>query len=349
MRILYGIQGTGNGHITRARVMATTFSALDVEVDYVFSGRSELDYFDMDDFADYRTFRGLSFNSKSGQVDSIKTLKNARPLQLLKDIKNLDLRHYDLVFNDFEPITAWAARQQGVPVVGMSHQAAFLSDKVPMFGRAFLRRALIRNYAPANVYLGVHWQPYAENIIPPFIANHHHDNPVMVENKVLVYLPFENLDSVVDYLKDFPEREFYCYHPNAKDSSVGNIHLRAPSRVGFLNDLANAGGVIGNAGFELASEALQLGKKLLLKPLGKQFEQGINAQTLLAMGAAHVMSYLNPNAMDDWLQSPQNKKLNFPSDPAPLVDWLQKKQWQQLDKLHHHLWQQVDLGQKIIV
>ena len=87
----------------------------------------------------------------------------------------------------------------------------------------------------------------------------------------------------------------------------------------------------------------------MLKPLGKQFEQGINAQTLLSMGAAHVMSYLNPNAMDDWLQSPQNKKLNFPSDPAPLVGWLQKKQWEKLDKLHKHLWQQVDLEQKLIV
>ncbi|AXV66424.1 glycosyltransferase [Pseudoalteromonas lipolytica] len=349
MRILYGIQGTGNGHITRARVMATTFNALGVDVDYVFSGRREHDYFDMDEFANYRAFRGLSFTSKSGQVDSLKTLKNARPLQLIKDIKSLDLRHYDLVFNDFEPITAWAAKQQGVPVIGMSHQAAFLSDKVPMFGRSFFRRALIRHYAPANVYLGVHWQPYAKNIIPPFIAAHQHNNPVMVENKVLVYLPFENLDSVVDYLKDFPEREFYCYHPDAENSSIGNIHLRSPSRVGFLNDLANAGGVIGNAGFELASEALQLGKKLLLKPLGKQFEQGINAQTLLSMGAAHVMSYLNPYAMDDWLQSAQNRKLNFPSDPAPLVDWLQKRQWQQLDKLHYHLWQQVDIEKKVIV
>ena len=94
MRILYGIQGTGNGHITRARVMATTFKALGVDVDYVFSGRKEQDYFDMDDFADYRAFRGLSFTSKSGQVDSFKTLKNARPLQLIKDIKNeCDLKY----------------------------------------------------------------------------------------------------------------------------------------------------------------------------------------------------------------------------------------------------------------
>ena len=47
MKILYGIQGTGNGHITRARVMASCFKELGIDVDYVFSGRPEKDYFDM--------------------------------------------------------------------------------------------------------------------------------------------------------------------------------------------------------------------------------------------------------------------------------------------------------------
>ncbi|WP_404341297.1 MJ1255/VC2487 family glycosyltransferase [Pseudoalteromonas mariniglutinosa] len=341
MRILYGIQGTGNGHITRARVMASSFKALGVDVDYVFSGRSQQDYFDMDEFADYRTFRGLSFTSQGGQVSHLQTLKNARLCQLAHDINQLNLQHYDLVFNDFEPITAWAAKRQGIPVIGMSHQAAFLSDQVPMFGMRFFRRALIKHYAPADVHLGVHWRPFADNIIPPFIAPHQHKNPVMVENKVLVYLPFEELDNIIDYLKDFPEREFYCYHPDAKNYSLGNIHLRSPSRSGFLDDLGNAGGVIGNAGFELASEALQLGKKLLLKPLGKQFEQGINAQTLLSMGAAHVMNYLNPYALDDWLCAPQNKQIHFPSDPLPLVNWLIDKNWQDIRQLHNVLWQQV--------
>ncbi len=41
MKILYGIQGTGNGHITRARVMASCFKELGIDVDYVFSGRPE--------------------------------------------------------------------------------------------------------------------------------------------------------------------------------------------------------------------------------------------------------------------------------------------------------------------
>ena len=46
MKILYGIQGTGNGHVTRARVMANAFKQMGVEVDYVFSGRAQQNYFD---------------------------------------------------------------------------------------------------------------------------------------------------------------------------------------------------------------------------------------------------------------------------------------------------------------
>jgi uncharacterized protein (TIGR00661 family) len=101
--------------------------------------------------------------------------------------------------------------------------------------------------------------------------------------------------------------------------------------------------VIGNAGFELASEALKLGKKLLLKPLNGQFEQSENAQTLRSMGMAHVMNYLNPQALDDWNNAPQNKQINFPSDPEPLVNWLLQKQWDKTQLLHKGLWGSVNL------
>lgn len=36
MKILYGVQGTGNGHTTRARVMANCFRDMGVSVDYFF-------------------------------------------------------------------------------------------------------------------------------------------------------------------------------------------------------------------------------------------------------------------------------------------------------------------------
>lgn len=41
MKIFYGIQGTGNGHITRGRIMAREFQAANLEVTYQFTGRPQ--------------------------------------------------------------------------------------------------------------------------------------------------------------------------------------------------------------------------------------------------------------------------------------------------------------------
>ncbi|TMP45847.1 glycosyltransferase [Pseudoalteromonas citrea] len=340
MKILYGVQGTGNGHITRARVMAECFARKNVDVDYIFSGRDSNKYFDMASFGDYQTKTGLSFSTRNGQVSQIDTIKNIKLGQFVKDVRRLEIDQYDLVFNDFEPVSAWAAKLAKIPVIAMSHQAAFLSPEVPMHSNGFLKRTFLKQFAPADIHLGVHWQPFSKNIIPPFIP---YEKPIntcrSIENKVLVYLPFEDLNRVLELLRDFPDKEFYCYHPDAKDCSKTHIHLRAPSREGFLKDLANTSGVVGNAGFELSSEALKFGKKLLLKPLEGQFEQHANAQTLQDMGFARVMHYLSSDALEEFLAEPSGKSIDFPADPCVLVDWLLSKQWHDLDTLHQSLWQ----------
>ncbi|MCF2861943.1 MJ1255/VC2487 family glycosyltransferase [Pseudoalteromonas sp. Cnat2-41] len=341
MRILYGVQGTGNGHTTRARVMAKAFAKAGIEVDYLFSGRSKADYFDMQEFADFQTRTGLTFVTERGRVNGFKTVKQAKIREFISDIRELNLRHYDLIFNDFEPVTAWAGRRQKIPVIGMSHQAAFLSPHVPVTGDNLFTKAMIRNFAPADVYLGVHWQPFDDSIIPPFIEHGTAVDSEYVDNKVLVYLPFEELEEVIHYLKDFPGKEFYCYHPHAQDQSLAHIHLRRPSRANFLRDLASASGVIANAGFELASEALTLGKKLLLKPLNGQFEQYSNALTLQQMQRAQVMHYLDQDALEDWVNIATHSRINYPQDPAPLVDWLVQGRWHQRKGLNEQLWHNV--------
>ena len=40
IKILYGVQGTGNGHLTRARELGQSLKAAGVQVDFVFSGRN---------------------------------------------------------------------------------------------------------------------------------------------------------------------------------------------------------------------------------------------------------------------------------------------------------------------
>ena len=55
--------------------------------------------------------------------------------------------------------------------------------------------------------------------------------------------------------------------------------------------------MICGAGFELAGESLQLGKKLLVKPLKGQFEQLSNALALEKLQLARIMRRLDRKAV----------------------------------------------------
>ncbi len=74
MRILFGVQGTGNGHISRSRTLARALRARGLEVDYLFSGRPADGYFEMAEFGDYRAFPGITFVSHEGAISGWRTL-----------------------------------------------------------------------------------------------------------------------------------------------------------------------------------------------------------------------------------------------------------------------------------
>lgn len=344
MKILYGIQGTGNGHITRARVMAKALKKHGVDVDYIFSGRPAEQYFDMERFGDYRCFDGLTFHYEHGKIDYVKTVKQAKLLQLIKDVKSLDVSGYDIVLNDFEPISAWAAKRANVPVINISHQAVFANDKVPSKGLGWLNRKILKYFAPADVSLGVHWFHFGQSIIPPFIERE--QTGQLQGEEILVYMPFENLEDIVELLNGQHNHKFVVYHPELKqDSDEGAIRYRKPCRSGFLKDLEVCAGVIANAGFELSSEALCVGKKLLLKPLDGQFEQISNAETLHQLGLASVMYGLDEDILESWLLEAPNEAINYPSDPAPLVEWLLAGDYQNVDELCQKLWRPISIPQ----
>ena len=344
MKILYGIQGTGNGHITRARVMAKAMQERNVDVDYVFSGRPKDQYFDMERFGNYRCFEGLTFEYEHGKINYIKTAKNARLIQLFKDIRKFDVSGYDLIINDFEPVSAWAAKNSQVPVINISHQAVFTFDRVPSQDLSWLNRQIINYFAPADLSLGVHWYHFGHTIIPPFIERETlHGEPT---DAILVYMPFEDVEEIADWLNGEHNHKFNVYHPKVEeDSEGGAISYRKTCREGFLRDLEACSGVIANAGFELSSEALCLGKKLLLKPLAGQFEQASNAKTLNELGLAHVMLGLDEAALESWLADTGNDAINYPADPGPVVDWLLAGDYKNPEALCQQLWQSISLPQ----
>jgi hypothetical protein len=101
--------------------------------------------------------------------------------------------------------------------------------------------------------------------------------------------------------------------------------------------------VIGNAGFELASEAMTLGKKLLVKPLLGQFEQLANVAALQLLAAAESMNTLDSAVLKRWLKSPSPKPIAYPQVGDALVNWLKAGDWQHPEELCLDLWSQVDL------
>src|ERR1044071_6619985 len=107
MNILFGIQGTGNGHLSRARDIYPELAKYG-NVDVLISGiQADVD---LPYPVKYRYY-GMSFIfGKSGGVDIWATAGKLRLRRLMRDVKELPVEKYDLVINDFEPVSAWACK-----------------------------------------------------------------------------------------------------------------------------------------------------------------------------------------------------------------------------------------------
>ena len=327
MRILFGIQGTGNGHLSRCHQLATALRHQPISVDYLISGRQPTSLFDCEVFGDFKLRRGLTFVTESGRIKPLKSaLKNSLP-NLMSEARALDLTDYDLVISDFEPVTAWAAKINHKRCIGIGRQYAF-KERDLYRQLTVWQRLLINYFAPANEWLGMHWQPLG-NCLPPVIRPHKATEPS--GKHVLVYLPFENLYEVVDSLLPFNDYTFSVFHPHigtAKYFGCDHIMGLPPSRQAFAEQLSIATGVIANAGFETTCEALNQAKFLAVKPLSGQFEQAWNAKLLLNDSRARVLKNISEASIGSWLQSieqqPMPSAMRWSHVALHITDWLAK-------------------------
>lgn len=346
MRILYGVQGTGNGHITRARAMAPELARAGIAVDYLFSGRPRERLFDMEPFGDFQHRDGLTFAVREGRIDPFATLRECRPLNFIRDIRALDLDGYDLVLSDYEPITAWAAKLRKRPAVGLGHQYAF-RHPIPQHRGSPGQQWLMRSFAPASTTLGLHWHHFNQPILPPIapVASH---NLSLERGLILVYLPFESIAAIVALLGHFEGQRFLVYHPDAGEAQAPahrqpHVEWHMPCRDGFQADLLRCEGVICNAGFELASETLQLGKKLLVKPVAGQPEQYSNALALDLLGYGHTMTGLDIDRVRRWLASAGGTRIRYPNVAAAICAWLIDGAREPIADLSARLWAATEL------
>lgn len=342
MRILYGVQATGAGHIARSRIMLPELKKANIEVDFLFSGGKQNDLFDMKIFGDYSYKQGLSLTFADGRVKKLDTILNSNAIGFFNDIKKLDLSCYDLLITDFEPISAWSAKLRKLPSLGLSNQYTLI-NKLQKIKKPFAIGEGVKSFAPADIYFGIHWQKLAANVIPPLTENLFTDQQIkktQVEDFYLVYLPNEDIQKVLEFVKKFKTEKFIIYTPKAKRQSFFlNCELKPLSRPNFLQDLLKTKGVICNTGFGLCTEAMQLGKKILTKPLKGQFEQSLNAQVLQSMQRADIMQELDFKQTAQWLAKPNFKPQKFKNTAKIIAGWIKNSCDLEADLLVDKLWQ----------
>ncbi|WP_256003148.1 glycosyltransferase family protein [Pedobacter deserti] len=320
MKILYAIQGTGNGHISRAREIVPLLERYG-EVDLLVSG-TQADVWPVQQVK-YQ-LHGFSFVfGKKGGVDHYSTWKTMDLRRFIRDVRQLALKEYNLILNDFEPVTAWACRQQGVESVGLSHQAAFQSPKVPRPKSIDWAQLVLKYYAPASHYVGFHFDKYDDFIYTPVVRSEIRNAPVSDEGHYTVYLPAIDDRILVPLLKQIPSVRWEVFSKHAVSNyEEGNVLVNRINNEQFNHSLASCTGLFTGGGFEGPAEALFLGKKLLVAPMKFQYEQQCNAYALKQAGIPVIWGS-NKNWLPEikaWIESRQEHQFSFPDETAAVID-----------------------------
>lgn len=321
MKILYAIQATGNGHLSRAREIIPHLLQHG-EVDLLVSGNNadvSLPY-----IIKYKK-HGLSFvNGKQGSIDYIKSVKQLKPIHFLKDILTFPVYDYDVVLNDFEPLSAWACKIRNKPCIAMSHQSAFLSKLTPRpQEKQAIPELIFKNYAPSSDAIGLHFNEYDTFIKKPIIRTEVRNLDVTEKNHISVYLPAYHDDFLMKHFLNISDFEWHIFSKYCKTPyKVNHIKVLPIENNLFLKSLASSSGLITGGGFEGPAEAMFLNKKVMSIPILGQYEQLCNAISMKKMGVT-VVAKINRNFYNrvrGWLEYGNVIDVSFLNETESIVD-----------------------------
>ncbi len=144
----------------------------------------------MEPFRDFQHRAGLTVFTEAGRLRYLKIIMANRYWQFIHHVRRLDVKAYDLVVTDYEPITAWAGNLRKQPVLGVEHQYAFGKNR-PVEGRSLTQHAVMSLFAPVTRGVGLHWSDFGDNVLP-LILDLPPAPPATAQNHILVYLRLED-------------------------------------------------------------------------------------------------------------------------------------------------------------
>jgi uncharacterized protein (TIGR00661 family) len=309
--ILYGVNGEGAGHSTRAKEVISHLQGEGHRVRVVSFDRGLRNLSEDFDVTEIFGFRFAYVNNRMRYrrtlaKNLITAPRAARSLARL--LRQMDDWKIELVVTDFEPLSCHAGRRKRLPVISIDNQHC-LTNVVVSLPSHFRRDAaatklvtrLMTPHAHAYLVTSFFQAPTRRKntfLFPPILRSEVLATKPAFGEHVLVYVTSPSPD-LVKLLKQV--RAKFLAYGFGSDGQDGNILFKKPSMKGFLDDLAGSKAIIANAGFSLVSEALHLGKPYLAVPVKNQFEQIFNAYYLDQTGYGAWWKELNKERVESFL------------------------------------------------
>lgn len=326
MKILFGIQATGNGHISRSTEIYKLLkqdprvTKLDVLIS---GGKAQMSL----PFEVNYEYKGLSFYyGKKGKISILKSIGKANFWSCLIGLWKVPFKEYDLIISDFEPISLWGAKLAGVNAVGIGNMYSVTSGNFPKTKGQRTTKFFATVMCPTSNKIGMHFQKFDDFIYYPVIRSDIRNAIPGNKNFTLVYLNSYTDGELLRVLTAEPlERQsFVVYSKVAKEPYAwNNCTVKPLSNETFTTDIINCSGVITAAGFQTISEALYLGKKLLVIPIKKQSEQISNAKILSKMGV-RTSNDVTVSEVKYWLEYDRPLQMSFDNDLDNIVSAILK-------------------------
>src|SRR6266852_1625306 len=311
--ILYGVNGEGAGHSTRAKEVLSHLVAQGHTVHVASFDRGLQNLSKHFEVTEIYGFRFAYVNNRVRYKRTIaKNLitvpQAARCLAHLKSL--VDEWKINLVITDFEPLTCHVGHKKRLPVISIDNQHC-LTNAVVSYPRQYRRDAaaaklvtrMMTPHADAYLVISFFTAPVKRRdtfLFPPLVRQEILEASPTQGEHVLVYVtsPATVLAKVLSLV-----RGWFIAYGFGRDGEDGNVVYKKPSLEGFMRDLTSAKAIVANSGFSLVSEALHLGKPYLAVPVKHQFEQIFNSHWLQKMGYGAYWEELNKERVESFLYS----------------------------------------------
>jgi uncharacterized protein (TIGR00661 family) len=309
--ILYGVNGEGAGHSTRAKEVLTHLVECGHSVHVATFDRGLQN---LKDRFDVTEIFGFHFAYVNNRVRYKRTLARnliavPQAAKSLARLRNLvDKKKIDLVITDFEPLTCHVGHKERLPVISIDNQHC-LTNAVVSYPKQYRRDAaaaklvtrLMTPHADAYLVISFFTAPIRKrntSLFPPLLRQEILAAHPTEGNHILVYVT-SPAPALAKLLRSV--RAPFVAYGFAREGQDGNILYKKPSLDGFFADLVSARAIVANSGFSLVTEALHLGKPYLAVPVSHQFEQTFNAYWLEKSGYGGYWEELNKERVESFL------------------------------------------------